>query len=213
MGENNLTELGKALADLREDDVESMVTQAIEEKRPPLKIIDELSDGMDAVGALFNQEEYFLSELIFSGEIFKKAMERLKPIIESGGGREVSGKVVLGTVKGDVHDLGKNIVATLLECAGFEVVNLGVDVVPEGFVQALKDSQAPVLGLSGLITTAFGSMKETVEAITKAGLRDSVKIMIGGGPTSEEVKVHAGADFFGRDATAAVEFAKSVVGK
>jgi len=213
MSEPQLTELGKAMAELREEDVEKLVSRYIDEGRPPLEIIDELSAGMDVVGSLFKQGEYYLSELVFSGEIFKHSMARLKPIIGAAGGRECVGKVVLGTVKGDIHDLGKDIVATLLECAGFEVVNLGMDVVPEKFVEALRGSQAPLLGLSGLITTAFGSMKETIDAIANAGLRDSVKIMIGGGPTNEEVKAHVGADFYGKDAAAAVDIARSVMAK
>ena len=123
MSEPQLTELGKAMAELREEDVEKLVFRYIDEGRPPLTIIDELSAGMDVVGSLFKQGEYYLSELVFSGEIFKHSMARLKPIIDAAGGRECVGKVVLGTVKGDIHDLGKDIVATLLECAGFEVVS------------------------------------------------------------------------------------------
>lgn len=213
MNEPRLTELGKAIADLRETDVEKLVSRYIDEKRPPLEIISELSAGMDVVGSLFKEGEYYLSELVFSGEIFQNSMARLKPIIDAAGGRECAGKVIMGTVKGDIHNLGKDIVVTLLECAGFEVMNLGVDVMPEKFVEALRGSQAPLLGLSGLITTAFGSMKETIDAIASAGLRDSVKIMIGGGPTNEEVKNHVGADFYGKDAAAAVDIAKSVMGK
>ena len=213
MSESHLTELGKALAELDETGVEQLVSREIEARRPPLEIIQELSAGMDTVGSRYKQGEYFLSELVFSGEIFKNAMARLKPLIEAAGGREYNGKVIIGTAKGDIHDLGKNIVVMLLECAGYEVLDLGVDVAPDRFVAALQSSKAPLLGLSGLITTAFGSMKETIEAITAAGLRDSVKIMIGGGPTSEEVKAHVGADFYGPDAAAAVDLAKSVVRK
>ncbi len=114
-------------------------------------------------------------------------------------------------MKGDVHDIGKNIVVMLLEYAGFEVIDLGVDVAPGTFVKALQDSPVRLIGFSSLISTAFASMKETVKAITAAGLRPSVKIMIGGGPTSEEVKIYAGADFYGPNAAAAVDFAKSVL--
>ncbi len=148
MEETQLTEIGKSLRDLREQDVEAMVGRAIDAKQPPLEIIDELSAGMDAVGTLYKEGTYFLSELIFSGEIFKKAMDRIKAIIEAGGERKSSGRVIMGTVKGDIHDLGKNIVITLLECAGFEVVDLGVDVPPEKFVAAMKTSPAPMIGLA-----------------------------------------------------------------
>jgi 5-methyltetrahydrofolate--homocysteine methyltransferase len=213
MTEPRLTEIGRALADLKENEVIALVNRAIEAGRPPLGIIDELSQGMEAVGALYKAGEYFLAELLFSGEIFKGAMSRLEPIIASaGGGRQWRGTVVMGTVKGDIHDLGKNIVTMLLQCAGFEVIDLGVDVPPERFLAALEGSRAPLVGLSGLITTAFGSMKETVEAIRRAGMRDAVRIMIGGGPTSEEVRVHVGADFYGPDAASAVEIAGRVIG-
>ncbi len=211
MSETNLTELGKSLRDLREKEVEELVSRAIDAQQPPLEIIDELSAGMDAVGALYKEGDYFLSELIFSGEIFKKAMGRLKAIIESGGERQYSGRLILGTVKGDIHDLGKNIVITLLECAGFEVVDLGVDVPPDKFVEAMKNTPAAMIGLSGLITTAFDSMKETVEALKQAGLRESVKIMIGGGPTNDKVREYVEADFYGPDATSAVDLAKELM--
>jgi len=211
MGEPNLTELGKAVADLRDEDADRLVARAIEKKRPPLEIINELSAGMDVVGSRYKEGEYYLTELLYSGEIFQNAMAKLKPLITAVGGRKSSGKLIMGTVKGDIHDLGKNIVVMLLECAGFEVIDLGIDVAPEKFVKALRDSGVKLIGLSGLISTAFGSMEETIAAIKKAGLRESVKIMIGGGPTSEELKNHVGADFHGRDAAAAVDIARSVL--
>jgi len=211
MGEPNLTELGKALANLQENEVDRLVAREIGKKRPPLEIINELSSGMDVVGSRYKQGEYYLTELLFSGEIFQNAMAKLKPLITAAGGRKSSGKLIMGTVKGDIHDLGKNIVVMLLECAGFEVIDLGIDVAPETFVKALRDSGVKLIGLSGLISTAFGSMEETIVAIKQAGLRESVKIMIGGGPTSEELKNHVGADFHGRDAAAAVDIARSVL--
>ena len=211
MGGPNLTELEKALADLQENDVERLVAREIEKKRPPLEIINELSSGMDVVGSRYKQGEYYLTELLFSGEIFQNAMAKLKPLIGASGGRQSSGKLIMGTVKGDIHDLGKNIVVMLLECASFEVIDLGVDVAPETFVKALQDSRVRLIGLSGLISTAFGSMEETIAAIKQAGLRESVKIMIGGGPTSEELKNNIGADFYGPHAAAAVDIAKSVL--
>lgn len=211
MGEPDLTELGKALAELQENEVARLVAREIEKKRPPLEIIKELSSGMDVVGSRYKQGEYYLTELLFSGEIFQGAMAKLKPLITAAGGRKSSGKLIMGTAKGDIHDLGKNIVIMLLECAGFEVIDLGIDVAPETFVQALRDSGVKLIGLSGLISTAFGSMEETIAALKQAGLRESVKIMIGGGPTSEDLKNHVGADFYGRDAAAAVDIAKSVL--
>jgi len=211
MGATKLTGLGEALAALREDDVGRLIRQAIDAGRSPLEIVGELSAGMDAVGALYKQGEYYLAELVFSGEIFKGAMDGLKPLMESGGGRESSGRLIMGTVKGDVHDLGKNIVITLLECSGFQVIDLGVDAAPGAFVGAIRDSGVALVGMSGLITTAFESMKATVAAIEQAGLRETVKIMIGGGPTSQEVRAYVGADFHGPDATSAVDFARRIL--
>jgi len=208
---SELTELGKAIANLEEDKTYEILDRYLADSVPPLEIIDELSAGMDEVGKLYKEGEYFLSELVFSGEIFKGAMAKVKPLIETGSGRESSGKLIVGTAKGDIHDLGKNIVITLLECAGFEVIDLGVDVPAEKFVEAVRESGAPLVGLSALLTTAFNSMRETMEAIRNAGLRERVKVMIGGGSTSDKLREQIGADFYGRDATEAVDIAKSVL--
>ena len=209
--EKQLTELGKAVADLEEDKAYGILDRYLADNIPPLEIIDALSKGMEEVGRKYKDGEYYLSELVFSGEIFKNAMSKLKPLIEASGGRESAGKLIVGTVKGDIHDLGKNIVITLLECAGYEVVDLGVDVPAEDFVKALKESEVGLVGLSALLTTAFDSMRNTVAAIKDAGFGDEVKVMIGGGSTSEKLKKQIGADFYGRDATEAVDIAKSAI--
>jgi 5-methyltetrahydrofolate--homocysteine methyltransferase len=135
----------------------------------------------------------------------------VKPKMTREAGGSKAGKVVLGTVKGDIHDIGKNIVAFVLDLNGFEVYDLGVDVPPEKFIEKIRQTNAPIVALSGFLTLAFDEMKATVEAIEKAGLRDKVKIIIGGGNMNEEIKVYSGADAYGVDAMAAVTFAEKVV--
>lgn len=206
---NGLSELGAALADLDESRVETLIRKALNARIPPEQIMGELSAGITEVGERFRREEYFLTELIYSGEIFKKAMDTLQPLCQSASD-ENKGVVVMGTVQGDIHDLGKNIVVTMLNCAGFEVVDVGVDAPPQRFVDAVIESQAQLVGLSMLITTAFDGTRETISAITRANLRDRVKIMIGGSVTSEDVRREMDADFWGRDAAAAVDIARLV---
>ena len=206
----NLTELGKALADLDEDTVNGLVERYLSESVPALSIIDELSSGMDEVGRRFRDEEYFLSELVYSGDIFKNAMAHVRPLIKVGDGPGSKGTVVMGTVKDDIHDLGKNIVGTMLECAGFTVVDIGVDAPAEKFVGAIRESEARLVGMSVLLTTAFNSMKKTIAAIDDAGLRGSVSIMIGGSVTSEKIRGDMGADYHGSNAADAVDIARKV---
>ena len=205
-----LTELAESIAKMEERKVEEILGRYLEEKMPPLRIIQEMSAGMEEVGRLYKKGEYFLAELVFSGEIFKSAMDRVKPLLGDSDKLETSGKVVLGTVKDDIHDLGKNIVGTLLECAGFEVIDLGVDVPPEKFVEALRDTGAPLLGMSILLTTAFESLQATVDAISKAGLRDRVKIMIGGAVTTKKITSQMSVDYHGQDASSGVDIAREV---
>lgn len=207
---SDLLQLTRAVVELHENEVYTRLDSLLSKNVTPHEIIDALSAGMEEVGNLYKNGEYFLSELVFSGEIFKTAMNKIKPLLHSEGGRASKGKVLMGTVKGDIHDLGKNIVITLLECSGFEVTDLGVDVPVEKFVQSAKDTGIQLIGLSALLTTAFDSMRDTVDAFSVSGLRDKVKIMIGGGSTSEKLKEQIGADFYGRDATEAVDIAKNL---
>lgn len=212
--ENNadLSELGRSLADLKEDKVKESVDQLLRAGKPPLEIIAALSAGMDEVGKRYKDGEYFLSELVFSGEIFKEAVAKIRPLLTQSGSTCAADRLIIGTVKGDIHDLGKNIVITLLESAGFEVIDLGVDVPPEKFVEALKNSPGSrLVGLSALLTTAFPSMEATIKAIHEGGYRDRVKIMIGGGSVSQKLTEMMGADFYGRDATEAVDIARKVL--
>lgn len=163
---------------------------------------------MELVGKRFSDGEYFLPELIFSAEIFKEITEIVKPKLKKDVQAERLGKCIIGTVAGAIHDIGKDIVVFMLDVSGFEVYDLGVDVPPQKFVEKIKETNTSIMGLSGFLTLAFDSMKETVDAIKAAGLRDKVKIMIGGGQIDEEIRKYAGADAYGQDAMAGVLLAK-----
>ena len=208
--QNDITALSQSLANLEEDAVNQLIEGYLTTKGDPLIIVNELSKGMEQVGQLFKEGEYALGELIYSGEIFKGAMERVKPFIKAGNDMP-AGRIIMGTVMGDIHDLGKGIVTTMLECSGFSVIDLGVDVQAGMFVEAVKDSGARLVGMSLLLTTAMDAMRETIQSLEKAGLRDCVKIMIGGAPTSERLRDEIGADFYGRDAIEAVAIARHVL--
>lgn len=207
---NGLSELGMAMAALDEAGVETLVQKELDKKIPPEQIVSELSAGITEVGERFRREEYFLSELIYSGEIFKNTMAKLQPLCKVSADAKEKAVVVMGTVQGDIHDLGKNIVITLLECAGFSVVDIGVDAPAQRFVEAVVDSKASLVGMSMLLTTVFDAARDTVAAITQANLRDKVKIMIGGSVTNEALRRDMGADFWGKDAASAVDIAKEV---
>ena len=167
---------------------------------------------MALVGERFARQEYFIPDLIFSGEILKGIVKMLEPRLTKGKEQKRLGKAVIGTVAGDIHDIGKDLVVFMLEVSGFEVLDLGIDVPAQKFVHAVKESGSKIVGLSGFLTLAFDSMKETIDAIQKAGLRDKVKIMIGGGQIDEQVRRFTGADAYGRDAMAAVQLAKGWIG-
>jgi trimethylamine corrinoid protein len=200
------------LADLKEEEVMKATKKRLESKEDPLKILEDSRKGMEIVGKRFAGGEYFLPELVFSGELLKQITDLVKPHLKGETKQKRLGKVVIGTVAGDIHDIGLNIVDFMLDVNGFEVTNLGVDVPKEKFVKAIQDTKAPVLGLSGFLTPAFDAMKETVEALDKAGLRKNLKIMIGGGQMDDEVRKYAKADAYGKDAMAAVTLTKQWIG-
>lgn len=166
--------------------------------------------GMNVVGQRFRDEEMFIPEVLLSASAMKKAMETLRPLLGEEGGVEI-GKVVIGTVKGDLHDVGKNLVAMMLEGAGFEVKNLGVDVDADRFVEAVKTEGADIVAMSALLTTTIYGMKETIEALREAGLRDRVKIMVGGASVTEDFARDIGADAYAYNAASAVDKAKEIV--
>ena len=201
------------MADLKEDEVIKLVKERLAKKEDPQKIMADNTKAMEIVGKRFAAGEYFLPELVFSGELLREVTEIVRPYLtKSTVQAKKLGKVVIGTVAGDIHDIGLNIVDFMLDVNGFEVTNLGVDVPIDKFVKAVKDTKAPVLGLSGFLTPAFDAMKETVEALEKAGLRKNLKIMIGGGQMDEEVRKYAKADAYGKDAMAAVTLTKQWIG-
>jgi methanogenic corrinoid protein MtbC1 len=200
------------LADLKEDEVLKLTKERLDGGEEPMNILDDSREGMAIVGKRFADGEYFLPELVFSGELLKLITEMVKPHLSGAVDAKKIGKVVIGTVAGDIHDIGLNIVDFMLDVNGFDVTNLGVDVPIEKFVQTMKDTKAPVLGLSGFLTPAFDAMKDTVEALEKAGMRKDIKIMIGGGQMDDEVRKYAKADAYGKDAMAAVALAKQWFG-
>jgi len=202
--------LTTALVEMREDDVLAAVDAARAAGTSPADIIADLQAAMKEIGDKYEAEEYYLSELIMSAEIFKRALEELG-LDKSAADTGTRGTVVLGTVHSDIHDIGKNIVVSVLSANGFKVVDLGVDVPAQAFVDAVRDSGAGVVGLSCLLTTAFPAMRETIAALAEAGLRDTVTVMIGGGPVSADLAQQLGADAAGASAQDAVVLAAKAV--
>ena len=172
---------------------------------------DGLISAMTEVGRLFEENEYFVPEMLVAARAMQGGLALLKPFLAEGGATP-SGKVVIGTVKGDLHDIGKNLVAMMLEGSGFEVIDMGTDVTPDKFVKAVVDNKAQVVGMSALLTTTMPSMAATVKALTEAGVRDHVKVMIGGAPVTDTYAKQIGADGFSPDASSAVRLAKSLTG-
>jgi len=205
-------DLVKTLADLKEQEVIKIVEDRLKANEDPLKILEDARKGMEIVGKRFASSEYFVPDLVYSGEILRTVTEMVKPKLSKAGEIKRVGKIVFGTVAGDIHDIGKDIVVFMLDVNGFEVYDLGVDVPVQKFVDKIKETGAPIVGLSGFLTLAFDSMKQTVDAIKAAGLRDKVKIMIGGGQMSDEIKNYTDADAYGKDAMAGVSLAKKWLG-
>jgi len=205
-------DLTMAVADLEESEAIRITQEGIGTGTDPNKVLADARKGMEVVGQRFAEGSYFLPELIYSGEIFKNVAEIIKPKLKAEVQAERLGKCVIGTVAGDIHDIGKDIVVFMLDVSGVEVYDLGVDVPPQKFVDKIKETGAPIVGLSGFLTLAFDSMRETVDAITAAGLRDKVKIMIGGGQIDDDIRRYADADAYGRDAMTGVSLAKEWLG-
>ena len=190
-------ELLQAIAELEEEKSYTLVKKVLDEGVNPKEIIDILRKGVEIVGERFNNKEYFLTELVMAGEIFQQSTKILETAMkEETETSESLGVVVIGTVKGDVHDIGKNIFVTLLQAAGFEVYDLGVDIAAEKFVNKVKETKANIVAYSGLLTVALDSMKKTTEALKSAGLREKLKIIIGGLPVDEMWMKEAGADAY-----------------
>ncbi len=197
-----------AIAEMDDEGALAIVKDLIGQGSDPISILDDCRAAMEVVGKRFEEGEYFISELILAGEMLKSISEEVKPLITQEGGAKKGGKILIGTVKGDIHDIAKDIVVFMLDVNGFEVMDLGIDVPQENFVEAIKSFKPDVVALSGFLTLAYTSMKETVDAIAAAGLRDSVKIMVGGGTIDAQVCEFAKADGWGIDAMTAVALAK-----
>jgi trimethylamine corrinoid protein len=206
-------QLVDAIADMEEDQAYRLAETMLAEGQAPQSVLDGAREAMTIIGARFEKGEYFLPELIIAGEVLRKIGDLVKPRMAAEGARGTPrGKVLIGTVAGDIHDLGKDIVIFMLDVNNFQVVDLGVDVPAAKFVEAIKEAQPQVVGMSGFLTLAFEQMKRTVEAITAAGLRDQVKIMIGGAIMDNKAAQMVGADAYGADAAAAVSLTKSWIG-
>lgn len=207
-----MSELVKAMADMREEDALRLTREMVESGADPTAILGAAREAMDIVGQRYEAGEYFLPELVMAGEMLNQITALVKPELAKLPQVERKGKVLIGTVAGDIHDIGKNIVSFMLDVNGYEVVDLGIDVSPAKFVEAIQEFQPQVVGLSGFLTLAFDAMKDTVDAIEAAGLRDQVKIVLGGGQVTDKIVEYAGADAYGDDAMTAVNLAKKWIG-
>jgi 5-methyltetrahydrofolate--homocysteine methyltransferase len=202
-----------AMVDMKEEETMELVKSMADSSANPMQILEYCTQAMEIVGQRFEAGDYYLPELLMAGEMLKQISEIVKPKITETEGSSIAkkGKVLIGTVKGDIHDIGKDIVVFLLDVNGFEVQDLGIDVPPDQFVSAIKSFRPQVVGMSGLLTIAYDAMRETVAAIEAAGLRQDVKIIIGGGQMSDKVKTYAGADAYGKDAVDGIAWVKNWV--
>jgi len=208
---NILKKMQTDLYDGDMDAVEAATRKAIDEGMSPKEILDDgLIMGMEAVGRDFKAGDLFIPEVLLCARAMHAGMEVLRPLLEESG-VPPRGKLVIGTVAGDLHDIGKNLVSMMFQGAGFEVIDLGVDVSPEKFIEAVRAENADLLGMSALLTTTMPSMKATIDALIKAGLRDKVKVLIGGAPVTAKYAQDIGADSFASDAGAAVEAAQDLI--
>jgi 5-methyltetrahydrofolate--homocysteine methyltransferase len=204
-------ELIDAITEMREEDALKITNQMLDSGASPLEVLDACRRAMEIIGKRFEVGECFIPELILAGEMLSQVSQVVKPRMQQQAAAEKLGKVVIGTVEGDIHDIAKDIVAFMLDINGFEVSDLGVDVPAAKFVDKVKETGARVVALSGFLTLAYDPMKATVEALKAAGLND-VKVMIGGGQIDEQIRQYSGADAYGRDAMAAVTLAKQWTG-
>jgi len=195
-----------AITEMREENAIAITNELLDAGVSPADILGSCKDAMDVIGQRFEDGEAFIPELMLAGEMMTAITEILKPRMAEEAAVEKLGKVVMGTVQGDIHDIAKDIVCFMLDLNGFEVTDLGVDVPPQKFVETVKETGAKIVGLSGFLTLAYDPMKETVAAFKDAGL--DVKIMIGGGQVDENIRQYTGADAYGKDAMAAVALAK-----
>jgi trimethylamine corrinoid protein len=206
------SKLVNLMADMKEEETIAMVKDLINGGTNPMEILDAARSAMEVVGKRFESRDYFIPDLFMAGEMMKGISEIVKPLLKTGDTSTKGGKVLIGTVAGDIHNIGKDIVTFMLDVSGFDVLDLGVDIPVSTFVEKTKEFQPQVVGLSGLLTLAFDSMKKTVEGLEQAGLREKMKIMIGGIQMDDEVMKYVRADAYGKDAVAAVNLCKQWIG-
>lgn len=204
--------LVNAIAEMDDELAIKITKELLAQGTSPVDVLADCRTAMEQVGKRFESGEYFISELILAGEILKAISAEVKPLVKQGSDVKKHGKILIGTVKGDIHDIAKDIVVFMLDVNGFDVKDLGIDVDPQLFVDEVKSYQPEIVALSGFLTLAYSSMKETVDALEAAGLRDKVKVMVGGGTIDAQVCAYAGADGWGIDAMTAVSLAKQWVG-
>jgi 5-methyltetrahydrofolate--homocysteine methyltransferase len=206
----NLQELHNAILEGQRDIAQQQVQSALDQGVEPSRLLDTMITAMAEVGRLFEEGEYYVPEMLIAARAMKTGMDILKPKLVDADIQPV-GLVVIGTVKGDLHDIGKNLVSMMLEGAGFQVLDLGADVAPEVFVAAVQEHKPGIIAMSALLTTTMGSMKTTIEALNAAGLRDQVKVMVGGAPITNSYAQQIGADGYAEDASRAARLAKSLL--
>jgi len=213
MSQEMFDKLAEAVIDGEPEDAVELAQQALDAGLDPLECINQgLTKGIDRVGALFAEGEYYLPDLIIGGEAMKDALAILEPALAANQEREVTGRVVLGTVEGDLHEIGKTLVGTMLTANGFEVTDIGIDKPASEFIAAVKEANATLIGASALLTTTIPEQQKIIEALVEAGLRDKVKVMVGGAPVTQAWADKIGADGYAEDAIAAVSVAKKLVG-
>jgi len=210
---NELEEIREAILEREVDKIDRLVKKALDKGIPPLKALEAMTDAMKVVGERFDENVYFLADLIMAAETFNSGLKILKPLLKTDLKLKSIASVVIGTVEGDIHDIGKNIVATLLTSAGFTVHDLGVDVQPKKFVEKAKETHAQIVGLSALLTPCLEGMRATVEELKTAGLKDDVKVIVGGSAVTNDYAKKIGADGYSADAVGAVEVCKKLVEK
>ncbi len=204
--------LKELIAALEGKEALALAKEMLDSGEDPMAVLETCRKGVEIVGKRFEDGKSFIPDLLMSGEIMQSVSELIKRYIPLRVKEKKHGKVLIGTVEGDIHDIGKKIVAFMLEVNGFEVLDIGVDVPPELFVEKVKEFKPQVVGLCGLLTLSFEPMKNTIEALTNTGLRDQIKVMIGGSPTDEQVAKYVGADAHGKDANEAVNLCRRWTG-
>jgi methanogenic corrinoid protein MtbC1 len=200
------------VANTQEDEALAMVKELIAAGANPMAILDDARSAMEVVGKRFETGEYFIPDLMMAGEILVGISDIVRPLLKGAGGGTKKGKVLIGTVAGDIHDIGKDIVTFMVDVSGYDILDIGIDVPVETFVEKIRAFKPRVVGLSGFLTLAYDSMKKTIDALEQAGLRDPVKIMIGGGQMDDEVCKYVRADAYGKDALAAVNLCRQWIG-